>query len=230
MDAALAAGPLDSWPVSHSAPYELVLFDLDGTLVDSIDLIVATWQHLGRAELGRELTREEVTPLIGLPLLEAVARIVPERPAEIARRYREWNIAHHDEYVTACAGMVELVGRLRDSGVRVGVVTAKMRPLAEHGLAVCGYGDTIEVACGVEDTDSHKPDPEPLLVGAERMGCPAGVTAYVGDAIWDLRAARAARMDGIGVTWGAGRPAELRAEQARAIVDTAAELGEILLG
>ncbi|WP_316670842.1 HAD hydrolase-like protein [uncultured Propionibacterium sp.] len=212
------------------APYELVLFDLDGTLINSIDLIVATWQHLGRAILGTEPTREEITPLIGLPLLEAAARLAPERPAEVVQLYREWNVGHHDEYVTACTGMVGLVGRLKDAGLHAGVVTAKMRSLAERGLRVCGYGGLIEVACAVEDTARHKPAPEPLLTGVTRMDGSPGSAAYVGDAVWDLRAARAAGMPGIGVTWGAGGAGELRAERPLAVVDTADQLGALLLG
>ena len=216
--------------MSTAAPYELVLFDLDGTLINSIDLIVATWQYLGREVLDRQLSRDEVTPLIGLPLRQAVASVVPDRPDEVVRLYHEWNVAHHDEYVTAYAGMVDLVGRLRDAGLRVGVVTAKMRSLAEHGLDVSGYGDLIEVACGVEDTTRHKPDPEPLLAGLARMGGSLRSVAYVGDAVWDLRAARAAKMPGIGVTWGAGNPDELRAEEAVAVVDTPDQLAARLLG
>ncbi|SYZ34570.1 HAD family hydrolase [Propionibacterium australiense] len=216
--------------MSSTAPYELVLFDLDGTLINSIDLIVATWQYLGREVLDRPLSREEVTPLIGLPLRQAVASVVPDRPDEVARLYHEWNVAHHDEYVTAYSGMVDLVAGLRDAGLRVGVVTAKMRSLAEHGLGVCGYEGLIEVACGVEDTTRHKPDPEPLLAGLARMGGSLGSVAYVGDSVWDLRAAQAAGMPGIGVTWGAGDPGELRAEQSLAVVDTPDQLAARLLG
>lgn len=216
--------------MSSTAPYGLVLFDLDGTLINSIDLIVATWQYLGREVLDRPLTRDEITPLIGLPLRRAIAGVVPDRPDEATRLYREWNAAHHDEYVTACEGMVDLVAGLRDAGLRVGVVTAKMRSLAERGLDVSGYGGLIKVACGVEDTTRHKPDPEPLLAGLARMGGSPGSVAYVGDAVWDLRAARAAGMPGIGVTWGAGSPDELRDEQALAVVDTPGRLAALLFG
>ncbi|MFT8395249.1 HAD family hydrolase [Propionibacterium sp.] len=210
--------------------WKLALFDLDGTLVNSLDLIVDGFTHAFHEVLGVDLPREKVLTFIGLPSPDVMTAEAPDRAAELQDSYRSWVDAHHDDMVRAYDGMPELARELAAHGMKTAVATAKRTPLAAQGLHVTGFPDTISVVCGMEDTVKHKPEPEPLLLGLKNVGIAPQDAVYIGDAIYDLQAAAAVPMDGIGVTWGAGDNAELAEQKSIALVDTSSELRDILLG
>jgi pyrophosphatase PpaX len=121
--------------------------------------------------------------------------------------------------------MEDVLVRLRDEGRRLGVVTAKRRSTVELAFAQVPLGHLFETIVGGDETERHKPDPEPLLLGAERLGADPAATAYVGDSPFDVRAAKAAGMFAVAVTWGRIHDRErLEAEQPDAIVENAEEL------
>ena len=124
--------------------------------------------------------------------------------------------------------MEELLAALAEAGLRVGVVTSKRQESAQLTRDLLELPVPLTVV--LEDTDRHKPEPEPLLLALERLGVPAADAVYVGDAVVDVLAALAAGMDVIAVTWGAGEPAALRAAGPTAVVDSVAELASLLLG
>ncbi len=206
-----------------------VLFDLDGTVVDSGAIILASMRHATREVLGREYTDAELMKTVGGPGLEAqMVAIDPDRAAELVDVYRAHNIPLHDE-LEACAGMEPVLGRLRDEGRRLGVVTAKRRDTAELAFQKVTLGHLFEVVVGGDETEKHKPDPEPLLLGAERLGAIPAETAYVGDSPFDMLAAKAAGMYAVAVTWGRIHDrSKLEAVEPDAIVDTAEELLDVL--
>src|SRR4029077_3089210 len=118
---------------------------------------------------------------------------------------------------------------LNEEGRRLGVVTAKRRSTVELAFANVPLGHLFEAIVGGDETERHKPDPEPLLLGAERRGADPAATAYVGDSPFDVRAAKAAGMFAVAVTWGRiHERARREAEQPHAIVDTAEELLAVL--
>jgi pyrophosphatase PpaX len=205
--------------------FPTILFDLDGTVVDSGAIILASMRHATREVLGREYSDEELLRTVGGPGLEAQMQTLdPERADELVDVYRAHNIPLHDG-LEACVGMEDVLVRLRSEGRRLGVVTAKRRDTAELAFATVPLGHLFEVIVGGDETERHKPDPEPLLLGAERLGADPAQTAYVGDSPFDMRAAKAAGMHAVAVTWGRihGR-ALLEAEEPDAVVDTAEEL------
>jgi pyrophosphatase PpaX len=115
--------------------------------------------------------------------------------------------------------------RLRDEGRRLGVVTAKRRATVELAFARVPLGHLFETIVGGDETERHKPDPEPLLLAAARMRAEPAQTAYVGDSPFDVRAAKAAGMHAVAVTWGRIHERErLEREEPDAIVDSAEEL------
>jgi pyrophosphatase PpaX len=119
--------------------------------------------------------------------------------------------------------------RLRKGGRRLGVVTAKRRSTVELAFARVPLGHLFETVVGGDETERHKPDPEPLLLAATRMGADPGETAYVGDSPFDMRAAKAAGMQAVAVTWGRIHDRSvLEREEPDAIVDSAEELLEHL--
>jgi pyrophosphatase PpaX len=205
--------------------FPTVLFDLDGTVVDSGAIILASMRHATREVLGREYTDAELMQTVGGPGLEAqMVAIDPERAAELVDVYRAHNIPLHDE-LEACVGMGDVLERLHADGRRLGIVTAKRRDTAELAFTVVPLGHLFETIVGGDETERHKPDPEPLLLGAERLGADPAETAYVGDSPFDIRAAKAAGMYAVAVTWGRIHDRErLETEEPDAIVDTAEEL------
>src|SRR6476620_8208585 len=205
--------------------YPVVLFDLDGTVIDSGAIILASMRHATREVLGTEHSDEELMQAVGGPGLEAqLGFFGPDRVDELVRVYRTHNEPLHDTLV-AFAGMEDVLVWLHEEGRRLGVVTAKRRSTVELAFANVPLGHLFETIVGGDETERHKPDPEPLLLGAERLGADPAETAYVGDSPFDIRAAKAAGMFAVAVTWGRIHDrARLEAEEPDAIVDTAEEL------
>jgi pyrophosphatase PpaX len=178
-----------------------VLFDLDGTLIDSTDLIVSSYDHTYRAH-GRLMTIDQITADLGLPLSDTLARYF-RGPAlhDAMSTYLDFNLARHDDTVRAVAGVADLVHRLRFGGLRLGVVTSKMHDTARRGLTLCNLDGMFEVVVAKEDTQRHKPDSEPLLFALALMEADAAEAAYVGDSPLDVEAADNASVRSIAALW-----------------------------
>jgi pyrophosphatase PpaX len=209
--------------------FPVVLFDLDGTVIDSGAIILASMRHATREVLGTEHSDEDLLRAVGGPGLEAqLAVFGPEDVDELVRVYRAHNEPLHDE-LEACTGMEDVLVRLHDEGRRLGVVTAKRRSTVELAFARVPVAHLFETVVGGDETEKHKPDPEPLLLAAERMGVEPTTAAYVGDSPFDIRAAKAAGMFAVAVTWGRihdrGR---LEQEEPDAIAERAEDLLELL--
>ena len=200
-----------------------MLFDFDGTVVDSGGIILASMRHATRTVLARNYSDRELMANVGGPGLEGqMLAIAPEHVDELVRVYREHNESIHDE-LEACDGVEGVLATLRAQGRRLGIVTAKRNKtvdLAFRYLPLGGYFDTI---VGGDDTVRHKPDPDPLLLGLERLAASPGEAAYVGDSPYDMRAARAAGVHSIGVTWGKIHDRDAL-HDADVVVDTPEEL------
>jgi pyrophosphatase PpaX len=157
-----------------------------------------------------------------------MSALAPDHVDRLVDVYRAHNEPLHDG-LEACAGMENVLVRLREQGRRLGVVTAKRRATVELAFARVPLGHLFETIVGGDETERHKPDPAPLLLGAERLGAEPAETAYVGDSPFDVRAAKAAGMFAVAVTWGRIHDrARLEAEQPDAIVDNAEELLGVL--
>jgi pyrophosphatase PpaX len=206
-----------------------VLFDLDGTVVDSGAIILASMRHATREVLGRDYSDAELLQAVGGPGLEAqMSALAPDHVERLVDVYRAHNEPLHDE-LEACAGMEDVLVRLHEEGRRLGIVTAKRRSTVELAFDRVPLGHLFETIVGGDETERHKPDPAPLLLAAERLGADPADTAYVGDSPFDVRAAKAAGMFAVAVTWGRiHERARLEAEEPDAIVDTAEELLGVL--
>lgn len=216
--------------MSNNLRWPIVLFDLDGTLANTIPLIIASYQHTFRKMHGIEVSETEAKSWIGRPLLDFFEENYPEQGASLTAEYRAWNEAHIEELIESYDGTAELCDELVSAGLRVGVVTSKMRHMAKWTMELTGFGDGVELLVGTEDTHAHKPNPEPLLRALEMLEATPEDAIYVGDAIFDIQAAQAAGMEAIAVTWGAGHVDALEAQNPDYLVNTVAELRELLLG
>jgi pyrophosphatase PpaX len=203
-----------------------ILFDFDGTVIDSGPLIVESFRHAVRTVLGKSIADEEMLAFVGgWSLHEQMARLAPDREDELVEAYRAHNEPRHAN-LGFCPGMGELLARLSAEGVKLGLVTAKRRATVELAYAALPQLERLfPVMVTAEDTNLHKPDPAPLLLALERLGAEASEAAYVGDSPFDVHAAKAAGLRSIAVTWGGVHAEErLRTAGPDAIVSTPAEL------
>ena len=209
-------------------PLRVVLFDLDGTLIDSTDLIVESYSHTYRTH-GRIMSPEQIAAELGMPLQDTLARYFHGEDLRAAMAtYLDYNLARHDQGVRQVAGIVDLVRKLRAGGLRLAVVTSKLRETARRGLALCKLDGMFEALVAKEDTRRHKPDCEPLLYALALLDADAAETAYVGDSPLDVEAADAAGIRSIAALW---RPITENAFEQRgpdAFAQTPAEAADIL--
>jgi len=180
------------------------LFDLDGTLIDSIELILRSYRHTMRAHRGLEPPDEVWMQGLGTPL-RVQFRHWTEDPAEIeamVATYRAYNLEHHDELVRPYEGVVAAVRDLRRKGRTLGLVTSKIREGALRGLELAGFEDHFEVIVGADDVTHPKPHPEPVLKALEQLSAPAADTVFIGDSRHDIECGRAAGVKTAAVLWG----------------------------
>lgn len=181
-----------------------VLFDLDGTLIDSIQLIIDSYHHTLAVHGLPPRSDEEWLLGIGTPLLVQFRHWAddPKQLEAMVATYREYNLAHHDARVTAYAGVVEMVRTLQSQQVRLGVVTSKNVAGARRGLRLIGIEAAMEVIIGADDVQKPKPDPEPVLMALDRLGVQPASAVYVGDSLHDMHAGRGAGVSTAAVLWG----------------------------
>ncbi len=211
-------------------PPRTILFDLDGTLVDSIDLIIDSYTHTFRTHGLRVPDREEIIAGIGTPL-RTVFGAISSDPVEVAAwtaTYREYNLANHDARVMPIAPAVQLALRAASSGRVLGLVTSKNNAGARRGLAHVGLADAIPVVIGADDVINPKPDPEPVLRALEMVSSTASDACFIGDSPYDIISGKAAGVTAIGVTWGPFPRQKLLDCNADHCCDTAAELVAVL--
>lgn len=181
---------------------EVVLFDLDGTLIDTIELILSSMRHATAEVLGEALPDEVLMHNVGVPLRVQMCEFAPGREDELLSVYRAHNAIVHDELVCDYPGTEEALAELKRRGYRLGVVTSKTISVAQRGLDYFGLAGYFETLVGYEDTEIHKPEPEPLLFAAERLGVSIDRCCYVGDSPHDMAAGIAAGAVTVAALWG----------------------------
>jgi pyrophosphatase PpaX len=207
--------------------FPVVLFDLDGTLVDSGGIILASMRHATQVVLRREIPDAELMAAVGGPGLEAQMRAFSsDRVEELVSVYRAHNEPLHEE-LECCSGMDAAIAALKAQGRRLGVVSAKRRSTVELAFAQVPLGHLFEVVVGGDETERQKPAPDPLLLALDRLGAAPEEAAYVGDSPYDMLAAWAAGLHAVGVTWGRIHAREALGD-ADVLVDSAEELLAVL--
>ncbi|HEY0971034.1 MAG TPA: HAD-IA family hydrolase [Gemmatimonadales bacterium] len=181
-----------------------ILFDLDGTLLDTIELIVASARHAFDGHAGRVPTDAEWLAGVGTPLLAQLRGFAAdeEEVARLEERYREHQIQHHDRLTRCFGDTVATVEELHRRGHPLAVVTSKRTPSALRGLEHTGIRRYFPVVVGADQTMRHKPDPEPVHVALERLGASAERAIFVGDSVHDIGAGRAAGVTTVAACWG----------------------------
>jgi pyrophosphatase PpaX len=180
------------------------LFDLDGTLLDSVRLILDSYHYTtGIHGLPRRSDAEWLAGL-GTPLRVQFRDSVSATLSmeQLIATYREFNLANHDTMAVAYPGVVEVVRQVHASGIRLGLVTSKNRLGAERGLKLMGLFEDFEVIVGADDVVNPKPHAEPVLKALEQMGVARDAAVFIGDSVHDMESGRAAGVRTAAVLWG----------------------------
>jgi pyrophosphatase PpaX len=189
------------------------LFDFDGTLVDSVGLILESFRHATRTVLGLQPADDVLMAGVGRPLVAQMRELDRGRADDLVAVYREHNLAHHADLLRPYPGVDAMLAGLRRRGCAIAVVTSKMRDAVELGMRHVPLG-SFDAIVTCEDTDRHKPDPAPVVHGLALLGADAAGAVYVGDAPYDLRAGRDAGVATAAAMWGTAFAADvLRAER-----------------
>jgi pyrophosphatase PpaX len=189
---------------STQRPLQTFLFDLDGTLIDSVRLILDSYHHALATHGLPPRTDDEWLAGVGTPL---TAQFAPWRHDDttyqaLIATYREYNLTHHDRMVTVYPGVVDAVRAIKAAGLQTGLVTSKNRPGALRGLRLAGIEALMDVVVGADDVVNAKPHPEPVEQAMRLLGASPATTVYIGDSIHDMRSGRAAGVKTAAVLWG----------------------------
>jgi len=179
-----------------------LLFDLDGTLVDTIPLILHSFRETFRLLGLPPRDDRELLMQVGRPLAEQARDIDPGRAGEIFDLYQRVYDDNYRHLVREYPGVREALSALRERGYRIAVVTSKRRCNASRDLELFGLAPYCETLVTAEDTENHKPHPEPVLKALEKLGISAREATFIGDSPFDVRSAHAAGLPAGVVGWG----------------------------
>ncbi|MGI6546963.1 MAG: HAD family hydrolase [Bacillota bacterium] len=206
---------------------QAVLFDLDGTLVNTITLIHQTF-HQVFAHLNIPWGAGEVLKTIGLPLNQVAQQYWPADPDEFLSLYANLHRASAQDMIHPYPGTVNTLRSLRAQGRKLAVVTSKRRQPAKEALAHCRLDHFFNTLVAVEDSPRPKPNADPILYALQQLGVKADQAVFIGDSWYDMAAAEKAGVHSIGVTWGMATKAELLAANPKHVIDSWDELWDLL--
>lgn len=190
---------------TSAGPWDAVLFDLDGTLADSVDLILHCYRHTMQIHLGAEQGDDLWLASMGMPLreqLRAFARSDDEAAA-MTSTYVAQQRALHDAFVRVFAGVPEVLTEVRSSGVPVALVTGKRKDMTDRTLSCCGLAGMLDAIVTPDSVERGKPAPDPVFAAMAELGVTdAARVLFVGDAPVDLQAGRAAGVRTAAALWG----------------------------
>jgi pyrophosphatase PpaX len=178
-----------------------ILFDLDGTLIDTNELIISTYLHTLEKYYPGKYGREDVLPFLGPTLHEVFGAMDPERVEEMVLEYRTYNLANHDALVKEFVGVMETIETLKKKGYKLAIVTTKREDVAFKGLRLMKLDSFFDVMIAYDHVKKVKPDPEPIFLALEKLGSKPEETLMVGDNFHDVLAGKNAGTKTAGVAW-----------------------------
>ncbi|MGB4504338.1 MAG: HAD-IA family hydrolase [Syntrophaceticus sp.] len=202
---------------------EAIIFDLDGTLIDSIPLIRLSFEHTFN-QLGLPWGKGEVLNTIGLPLRDVAKHYAPDHVEEFLAVYAEYQVKTQKKLLKPFPQAKKTLSHIQKKGYRTGVVTSKRRKATSESLSITGLEKYLEVVVTVEDASKPKPNPDSLLSALEQLNAHPSQAVYIGDSIYDIITGKNAGAATIGVTWGIAAKNDLKKQQPDFLVDSWEEL------
>lgn len=213
-------------------PIKAILFDLDGTLLDTIEDLTASTNHALRKFSLPERSVDEVRSFVGNGVRRLMQQAVPANTSnelfeEIFEAFKDYYFKHSYDYTLPYPGIMPLLYELKEKGLKLGIVSNKWHTAVQE-LSSCFFSDLIEVAIGESETTPRKPNPEGVFTALKALGCNAKEALYVGDSNIDIMTAQNAGIKCISVTWGFRNEEFLKAHQARTLIHSPQELLSII--
>ena len=199
---------------------DTVLFDFDGTVMDTNDVILMSWQHTFRTLRNREEPQENLVKTFGEPLETTMKKFFPDVPVEESVNiYRSF---HHDNFsrlIKLFPGMKELIAEVKRRGYKTGLVTSRLLRTTMQGLEAYGIKEYFDIIITAEDTTRHKPDPQPINIALEKLGSVAERSVMLGDTTFDMLCAKNAGVSPVLVSWSLALKGKAREELGEACPD-----------
>lgn len=181
---------------------DTVLFDFDGTIVDTNELIITTFLHVLKGQTPEPFTREDIVPNMGKPLVDQLMMFSGRSVVDdLVLAYREYNLSVHDQLVREFPYVQEVLELMHKKGIRMGIVTNKMKMTTTKGLELFKLDQFMEVVITMDEVKIGKPDPEGVRLAVELMQSDPDKTLMVGDSQYDLQAGQQAGVKVAGVSW-----------------------------
>jgi pyrophosphatase PpaX len=163
-----------------------VLFDLDGTLIDTNKLIIESFKHTFRNHLNKDISEGDIINCFGEPLTITLARYDKDNVEELMKTFKKFNEDKHDELASGISNAIETIKELKKLDIKIAVVTSKRRMMAERGLKLFGLFELIDLLITPEDTIKHKPDGEPAEKACQILKVYKHEALMVGDSHFDI--------------------------------------------
>ncbi len=181
--------------------FKYILFDLDGTLIDTNKLILDSYKYTLKKHLNVNASDEDLLKYFGEPLVYTLQRYSTEKAQEMFETYIEYNEHHHDNCVLPCGEIGSGLARLKELGCIMAIVTSKRRVIATRGLNLFDFKKYFSAIVALEDTEKHKPDASPIIEALKRLNADGGQAVMIGDSIYDIECAKNAGIKSILVKW-----------------------------
>lgn len=194
--------------------YRGFLFDLDGTLIDTTELIVQSFNHTLNWIAGVSVPREQIVGLIGRPLYDQLKMHLKDCSEESIEKamdeHMHFQIRNWRQYVGVFGGVEELLQHIKMNGAHTAIVTSRKERTTKLYLEELGLIKYFDLLVTPETTKEHKPSPEPALYAMNRLNLKNEESVFIGDSVFDMQCAKSAEISAIFVTWGSGKENEIR--------------------
>ncbi|MBO0588939.1 pyrophosphatase PpaX [Sporosarcina sp. E16_8] len=211
-------------------PITTLLFDFDGTLLDTNELIIQTFQFVLEKNYPGKYERLDILPFLGPTLHESFGSIDPKNTEALIGEYRAWNKSMHDELSSEFDGVSETMKLLKAAGMKMAIVSTKRKDMVMKGLGLLDVEGVFDVIVAMEDVTKTKPDPEPILLALERLGATADEALMIGDNYHDIEGGKNAGVRTAGVAWSAKGEAFLQTFNPDYMLQHISELLQLVKG
>lgn len=182
--------------------FNTIIFDFDGTVANTNGLVIDSWQHVYQKLSGHKVDEAVIRTTFGEPLPTSMEKAFPNIPVEESIGiYRNHQKDIYEEMIEPFPGMVDLMRQLKEKGYKVGIATSRMKSSTLVGLRKFGVMDYIDALVTCDDTNKHKPDPEPVLISLERLQAKPEEALMIGDSMFDIKCAHNAGVKAVLVGW-----------------------------
>ncbi|KEK12785.1 pyrophosphatase PpaX [Lysinibacillus fusiformis] len=205
-----------------------LLFDFDGTLLNTNELIIQTFMHVLNERFPGQFSPKDCLKFIGPSLKQTFNDIAPGEEEALIAKYRAWNLEHHDELVSQYPDVVSTLEQLKAQGILLAIVSTKRNDTIDRGLSILGATHLFDVRIGTDNVKNVKPDPEPVLLALERLGVDKDDAIMIGDNSHDIEAGHRAGVRAAGVAWAIKGEAYLQQYQPEYILHHMTDLLDIV--